>query len=278
MKVGKEKTFLLFICILFIVLFASFEYLLDPNLFTLAFYIIPLFISRWYIGRWAGITIPLISIGVWLATRIWLPPGLLEIKSTIFYSNVVLKTILLFIIYYMTGRIKDAVERENNVSRMDFLTQIPNRRFFIEFVTHELLKMKRYKGSFLLMLMDVDGFKKVNDAYGHKEGDNLLCAIAGALNQSVRAPDIVARFGGDEFSVFLVETKDSQYKTIVMRIMEQLNDAISAKWHVTMSAGVIYCNSPDTNADKIIGLADKLLYQVKNSGKNSVLFQEIPGL
>lgn len=207
-----------------------------------------------------------------------LPPVLLEIKPSIFYFNIVLKTILLITISYMIGRIKDAMEKEKNVSRTDFLTQIPNRRFFTESVTHELLKMKRYKGSFLLMLMDIDGFKKVNDIYGHKEGDNLLCTIAGALNRSVRAPDIVCRFGGDEFGILLIEIEDSQYKTIVMRIMEQLNDAIYAKWQVTMSAGVIYCNSPDTNVDKIMDLADKLLYRVKNSGKNSVLFQDIPGL
>ena len=134
---------------------------------------------------------------------------------------------------------------------------------------------KRYEAPFSLIIIDIDYFKKFNDTFGHQAGDAVLRQVAQLLKQSVRATDIVCRYGGEEMSIILPNTpKDMSVITaekICKRVAAKrfrLNN--SQESNVTISLGVATFPDDGTSAAEIIEAADKRLYQSKNNGRNQV--------
>lgn len=126
--------------------------------------------------------------------------------------------------------------------------------------------------------LDLDGFKGVNDRLGHGGGDWVLKEVAAALTGRMRASDIVARLGGDEFAILLPETGAAGAR-IFFREMRESLVGLSARnhWQVGFSIGVAVFPAAPANSEAAIRRADDLMYRVKNSGKNSILFEEYPG-
>jgi diguanylate cyclase (GGDEF)-like protein len=172
-------------------------------------------------------------------------------------------------------------ERLENMALRDGLTGLYNRRFLDEMLEHELAKLRRSGRQAALMLVDVDHFKRFNDTYGHQAGDEALRKVAGALQSAVRASDVVCRYGGEEFLVFLPEC-DSQE---AMAKAEALRAAVSA---ITMRIGsegiapisasfgvAIFPDVADNRTD-LIQVADRALYAAKHAGRNRVMMADPP--
>lgn len=169
-----------------------------------------------------------------------------------------------------------ALDREQTISRTDYLTGIANRRVFYEQAEMEIHKSRRYGHVFTALLIDVDNFKDVNDTQGHDKGDVLLCEIAKLIKQNTRVTDIVARIGGDEFAILLTETGNESLEIIVPRLQAKLLDVMARNaWPVTFSIGVATYKAVPSSVDAIMRKADDLMYAVKRSGKNSIKYEVV---
>lgn len=157
----------------------------------------------------------------------------------------------------------------------DSLTGAVNRRHFMELAKRELTRAKRYKRSFALILMDMDGFKKVNDTYGHQAGDQALLMLKRICTQGTRVVDVFARFGGEEFALMMPETSLDSAAIIAERLRATLESTViksgSHKFNVTISMGVTECGRrKDDTLDAMLSRADKALYHAKEKGRNQV--------
>jgi len=154
------------------------------------------------------------------------------------------------------------------ISNTDKLTGISNRRFFQEKLEEQIVIYRKVEKPFSLLIIDIDHFKKVNDTYGHQIGDIVLVKLANILKNQVRKDDIVARFGGEEFTLILPNTDVDE----AILIAQKLNRAIElAEWtetgNLTVSVGIDTFTENDTEAS-IVKKADQALYVSKENGRN----------
>jgi diguanylate cyclase (GGDEF)-like protein len=121
-------------------------------------------------------------------------------------------------------------------------------------------------------MMDIDHFKSLNDTYGHITGDEILAAVARILVQSIRSIDFAARYGGDEFIIILVETSADQALKTAERIRSQVENMRysfrDSTISVTVSIGIVQCQSDDMTATAVFARADSALYEAKRAGRN----------
>ncbi len=160
------------------------------------------------------------------------------------------------------------------LATQDELTEINNRRHFMTLVQREWARAHRYSTDAALLLIDVDHFKRVNDAHGHLCGDELLRRIAHGIAESLRQPDVLARFGGEEFVVFLPQTDPLGALDVAERIREGVQ-ALQLPWHgvtvgVTVSIGVAPLRPDLLSLDWSLHEADTALYAAKAAGRNCV--------
>ncbi len=165
-------------------------------------------------------------------------------------------------------------EAEKNV-RIDFLTDLPNRKALDEKLKQEVERAIRYGGMLSLLIVDIDNFKSVNDSLGHQWGDRVLRGIAGILHHNIRTPDFVARLGGEEFAVVLPETELAGAAMVGNRlrllIMEHVFETPRGLLTVTVSIGA--ASRDATGHGDWEGLyadADQALYIAKGNGKNQI--------
>jgi len=163
--------------------------------------------------------------------------------------------------------------RLDYLSRKDELTGLSNRRDMFESLRNELGRLERSGKNFSVLIADIDNFKLINDTHGHECGDHCLKEIAKVLTENTQKRDSVARWGGEEFLIFLPETSGQHAKTTAERLrvaIENLvitceEDTIS----VTTSIGVAEYQ-PGQTLNALINQADKQLYLAKNKGRNRV--------
>lgn len=166
------------------------------------------------------------------------------------------------------GRIRLQRELREQAIR-DPLTGVYNRRYFNEVVERELVRAKRYDHPIGFLMIDVDGFKAINDRFGHQTGDKILRAVADLLVAQVRETDLVVRYGGDEFLVMLIET-NGQTEAITKRIQ----DAVAARNKtnklipipVTLSIGAAHWSpGDDLPIEQVLARADQAMYREKRT-------------
>jgi len=161
------------------------------------------------------------------------------------------------------------MDHEKKIARTDPLTYALNSRAFNEILDLEIKRSLRYGHSLTLVYLDIDNFKLVNDRFGHKTGDNVLATIANIIRVAIRQNDVLGRLGGDEFGILLVETDSLKAQTVVAKLQEILMLTIRKNsWPISMSFGVLSCTDTFCSAEKMISIADQLMYSVKKNTKN----------
>ena len=178
--------------------------------------------------------------------------------------------------------LRDITEKkriEENIkylAQYDQLTKLPNRALFNDRLSHAIERAYRNKSKIGLMFIDLDGFKNINDSFGHQAGDELLQIIAERISNIMRTEDTIARLGGDEFTIILEELKHSDYATVVAKkVLQAVGDVIYLSGHeVTVGASIGISIYPDNgnNANDLIKNADISMYQAKSQGKNCFKF------
>ncbi|CAM4178510.1 bifunctional diguanylate cyclase/phosphodiesterase [Vreelandella rituensis] len=161
----------------------------------------------------------------------------------------------------------------------DPLTALHNQRVFKDLLHYEIGRAQRHKESFSLLMLDMDNFKLVNDRHGHAFGDQFLQAFAKALHDSVRPGDFLSRYGGDEFTVILSDTGESQAYSVAQRITQDLARVVlmapdGSPVRATTSVGIaVYPQHAEDPKDLFL-LADNMMYKAKRMGKNCLALPE----
>ncbi len=158
----------------------------------------------------------------------------------------------------------------------DSLTGLLNKREFELRLQDEVRRAKRARHPFVLLLVDLDYFKQVNDTYGHPAGDHTLRVLASLLKKQVREADYVGRYGGEEFGIILTDTSEQDARDTAERIrqlVEKKAFAISdnATINITLSVGLACYPDDAANAEMLIACADEALYKAKDNGRNRVI-------
>jgi len=172
-------------------------------------------------------------------------------------------------------------EELRRVTVRDALTDVYNRRYFDEALEKAIARSERSGSPFCLLMIDVDNFKRLNDAYGHAEGDAVLRRIAGAIVASVRLSDDVCRYGGEEFVVLLPHTEIAQAVALSERIGLQVPEACATSWRgaggdsVTVTIGVAAFPEDAANGVDLLRIADRRLYAGKAAGRNRVIESDL---
>lgn len=181
-------------------------------------------------------------------------------------------------------RINNSIETLENIQTItkyanrDFLTGLFNRRYFFSSVEKYVRKIRVSHEQFAIGLIDIDYFKKINDRYGHDIGDKVLIALADILTSSTNPNDIVARFGGEEFCVVLQGVNSTTAKEIFSRIrknVENFSYQLNDDTHITftISIGAVLFDKENSIKNNI-NVADKMLYEAKNNGRNQLVFED----
>lgn len=158
------------------------------------------------------------------------------------------------------------------LATLDPLTGVYNRSKFNEELERWINQSKRYGTTFSVIIIDIDDFKSVNDTYGHLTGDKVIIDTVNIIRDSIRATDVLARWGGEEFMLLLPETDKSQALEMSERLRILIENYDFHKiHHMTCSFGLVMFRE-DYNADTLINIADDYLYKAKNSGKNNVVY------
>ena len=158
----------------------------------------------------------------------------------------------------------------------DLLTGLPNRRFFLDRLEHDIKNAARIGSLTALLFIDLDHFKEANDQYGHDAGDLLLRLVTERLRSCVRETDMVARMGGDEFTVILQNLMDTKYAELVAgKILLELArpfEILDNTLHISASIGITYFPQDASTAEELIKNADLAMYMAKHAGRNRFCF------
>ncbi len=173
------------------------------------------------------------------------------------------------------AEIEAANVRLSELAATDSLTGLANRRVFDERLAVEFAQAKRKKRELSVMILDLDGFKRRNDLYGHQQGDAALRQFARLLEEATREGDLAARYGGEEFVLLLPETDDAQAAQLAERILEKIR---AARWEdepLTTSIGAASLDAAMASDQRLVSLADEALYAAKRAGRDRfVLYKE----
>lgn len=158
----------------------------------------------------------------------------------------------------------------------DDLTGLYNHRFFVKRLNEEYKRASRYNNPLSFLMIDIDNFKKINDAHGHQKGNVILKEVSKVIKSSVREIDVVARYGGEEFAVILPHTGIVDAFNLANRIRNAIkcyrSDILGEKVSITVSIGVsTYPDSKVKGVDDLIRRADDGLYKAKSQGKDTVI-------
>ncbi len=177
----------------------------------------------------------------------------------------------------LLNQLQRTEDRLRKLAITDDLTQAHNRRYFLDLAEHELARARRSGESLALVMFDLDRFKQINDTYGHLAGDEVLRRVSTLGRAGLRASDLFARYGGDEFAILLPETTLRQAEEVVDRLRDKLaGTAFTYQGHdfrSTLTAGIALFN-PHLDAaqtlDTLLQRADEALYAAKQSGGNRI--------
>ena len=169
--------------------------------------------------------------------------------------------------------LKEQQERLEYIAHYDALTGLPNRVLLSDRMNQAMVQTRRNKSTLAVVYLDLDGFKEVNDIYGHDNGDKLLSIVAERMKQTLREGDTIARLGGDEFvAIFLNLNNPNDCIPMLKRLLSASSETVHSnnlQMNVTSSIGVAFFNSEDSvDADQLLRYSDQAMYQAKLLGKN----------
>ena len=166
------------------------------------------------------------------------------------------------------------VKKLSSEAMHDGMTGLLNHRYFEKRLNEEIERSERYQQNFSLLFLDLDKFKRINDTYGHQFGDHVLKQTSKIIQKSVRNIDVVSRYGGEEFSVILVNANRNDAHKTAERIRKEIefNEFIDGDVieKLTISIGIGIYPTDANNFNGIISFSDRKMYKAKNDGRNCI--------
>ena len=219
----------------------------------------------------------LLFVPLRLETQFWGCLGLVECKSERYWSKHEESSLITMAASISGARQRQQVEEKIRYQAMhDLLTGLPNRLRFNDILNQGIQKIIQQEESIAVMFLDLDRFKIINDTLGHTVGDDLLKIVAQRIRDTIRIEDVVARWGGDEFTIFLPRvTEIPPIIQIAENILQTLEDAFYINGHelyISSSIGIALLGKDSPDAETLIQHADAALYYAKNEGRNNYQF------
>ncbi|MEW6109985.1 MAG: sensor domain-containing diguanylate cyclase [Nitrospirota bacterium] len=233
-----------------------------PNYKTSSFMSIPLQIGEETIG--------VLNVSDKISGEVFTEEDLALIHYFANYASITLKSSS----YY------NLAEQMKELSITDSLTELFNRRYFQERLSEEIDRSERHSLNFSLCIIDIDDFKLFNDTEGHPAGDEILKRLSRLIHDSLRATDVLARIGGEEFAVIMPQTDKDEAYFVSERIRTAIRQKMHRTWqaypkeNITVSIGISAYPADDTRTKKLIWKADKALYRAKMHGKDKTFIWE----
>ena len=269
MSISRPK--ILTLGILSVLLIGLIDYLIILDVSLSICYLIPIFIVTRYVNKTSGIFLSVISDVFWYLAEY---KAKTDLNTLLLLWNTIVRLTVFLTVVHLLSALKDAYEREKTLARVDGLTKIYTRRYFLEILRVESKRAIRYQRCLTLVYFDVDNFKNVNDSLGHIKGDELLCLITHTVRNSIRETDIFSRLGGDEFALLLPETDYQPAQLVLNRLQQKLSKVVKENsFEVGFSMGAVTFLELPESIDTMLERVDKLMYQVKSSGKNGLKHQ-----
>ncbi|MBN1521339.1 MAG: GGDEF domain-containing protein [Candidatus Aureabacteria bacterium] len=260
-------SFILVIVLVFV------DHYLGPDISFTIFYIVPIVLATWYLGKTIGIYIALETASIWFIA---------DLSKVTRYSNAlipvwnsIIRLSLFLVAIILLTAIRKKLSLEERLAEIDSLTGLANSRSFYEITKMESIRANRYVHPFTIIYIDVDNFKSVNDSKGHEAGDILLKQIADELRSNTRKTDTIARIGGDEFAGLFPETDYAAAKSMLNKVFSQLVKTMNRSgYSVTFSIGAVTFDKPRKTVHEMVRAADNLMYAAKKDGKNNIVHKK----
>ena len=250
------------------------DYFTGVQLTISLFYLFPISLASWSLGKTPGRITALIAAIIWQTSNLLAGE---QASPFVMIWNTALRLGVFLIYSSLLSEFRNLLEHQTELSRTDSLTGILNRRAFYDAAEAELKKIERYQRPLSVVFMDLDDFKAINDILGHLIGDALLQRVAERLKLQLRGTDFVARLGGDEYALLLPETNEAAAEIVIPRMQMALIDEMAKEqWPVTFSMGILTCHAAPPSAQDTIHLADQLMYAAKRRGKNCLEYASYP--
>jgi diguanylate cyclase (GGDEF)-like protein len=168
--------------------------------------------------------------------------------------------------------LKAVIAQAETVSHTDSLTSLPNRRAILKTLQNEVVRSERYGTPLTILLLDLDSFKQINDSKGHAIGDNVMFSIAEQLGSQVHPPNVIGRYGDDEFLVIMpksvLKVASEQANLLCRQIRSNPIKVDNIEFHITVSIGVAQYRNKEETWQKLFQRADQALYDAKHSGRD----------
>ena len=195
-----------------------------------------------------------------------------QTRAASFVADIVVALSALILTLLLSQFSKQNYQAAMHQATTDPLTGLSNRRAFNNILNTEIERHRRYRETFSLAMIDLDGFKALNDLTGHQAGDEALRLVADALRTHTRKSDFVARMGGDEFAILMPNTAESAGVVLCNQLCTTVATRMEAQnFRVTTSIGVAIFRTTPVSVEHAVGTADKAMYEAKKQGKNRVV-------
>ena len=255
-----------------VLLVSAFDYLTGTELRIYPLYFLPLSAAGWSGSIRSALLIAALCTAGWVVSNML--AGMSYSTTIVWIGNVLAQAVGFAVVGFLMASVSRALERERTLSRIDHLTGLLNVRAFQEQGRSVLAACRRRGRSVALAYVDVDDFKRVNDSVGHAGGDRVLELVGSALRGTVRADDVAARMGGDEFAILMSETDEAGARSFLERVRETLARELADSPHpITLSVGAVVFAAPPDDLDELLRRADALMYRGKAEGKNRFLIE-----
>lgn len=237
-------------------------------------YLVPMLLVTWFLGLKTGLHLLAVSFIVWTYTDLTLT----DTPPWVTLANSIARVGAYALLLWVIDRLRHLNDRLAQLSLTDELTGLPNRRAFLARGELEIKRAGRNKLPLTVMFIDIDDFKTVNDTQGHHAGDALLQQIAQILRRDIRATDLLARLGGDEYAILFPETGAAVARQLAEAIKASAaTDLSSQPTTITLSIGVATFDRPAPSFEAALRVADGLMYEAKQAGKNALLHRRLNG-
>ncbi|GAB6906193.1 conserved membrane hypothetical protein [Desulfosarcina cetonica] len=264
-----QKPLILVLSLSLVLFIGWLRFLTGPEFAFSFLYLVPITIVTWSCGLTWGILIAALGAFSWLLADLSMVERFT--RPYIPVVNEFFRFAVFLYIVFIINRYRKILGAQQELAMLDPLTGAANRRAFLRMAGIEMDRSRRYHNPFSVMVIDIDDFKQINDTLGHHTGDRLLLTVVDTIKANIRAIDIVARFGGDEFVVLLVKTEAPSALVAARKLQKQLLAIMRDKgWPVTFSMGMATYHRVPESVDETIRAADRLMYAVKHNGKNDL--------
>jgi len=248
-----------------------------PEIGFSLFYLLPVLAAGWWFGMPAALIASTAASVAWLlADEVNHAGDHLLVTAWNGFTRVAIFTGIGWLAAHVRGgrdRLAKLLDRERELGRVDLMTDLPNRRGFIERLLMEASRCRRSAQPICLAYLDLDNFKRVNDRYGHAAGDALLSQIGRAIRSTIRAGDLAARLGGDEFAILFWNADRAAVETIARRLIESVREVGRSypEAELGASVGIAYFESVPDSTEEILSKADGAMYEAKSEGKGRLV-------